>query len=722
MIISLDTETTGKDMHHGALPFFVTTCDDKGQHRFWGPPDWSIDPVSRVVTYAPGDLEAIQQIIDDAELIVIQNAKFDVSALNAAMGGKLRWPWEKVRDTLLASHLLYSAPPHDLTALCLQYLSVDITPQEQKIKRITSQARKLVQADYRAYKAQDKKSLFGDSQDSLYPFADWAIAKEGRSDMPSAGKEPWKYDMWLPRAILDYWTNVDVPWESDPTLGEWATALEQYSNTDSAVLLPLWRVMERELERRGLWKIYEERLKVLPITYEMEQKGITLSGSRLKQLKQEYSEESSRLERLCVNIASTYDGYELTLPKGGVNNSLREFIFDTLKLPIVGVTEKGEPSLNKEAIKDWELTYPATSREGKFLRSLKAKRQRDTAVTYMMGYERFWLPLPGEMDWFILYPFLNPTGTHTLRFSSNSPNEQNISKKEDFNLRYIFGPEPGWEWYSLDGKNLEARIPAYESGELELIALFEQPDLAPYYGSAHLLNFHTVYPDIWERERKEVGDDKVGPHCKKKYASNYYQWCKNGGFAIQYGAGERKTDATFQRSGAYKKLKSRFSKLDAYNQKWIACAEKYGRVYTTPSRKIDPQHGYPIVCSQMPGGGISPTIPPNYHVQSTAMEWTQSGMVRTHEQILQWRKNKFNARLCMQVHDEIVFAFPKNGSPIEDAAKYRETGKLPLIRTSNFWRILKLKELMEEGGRDIGLPTPVNIEYHPDNWAEGVTL
>ncbi len=44
MIISLDTETTGVDLAHGAMPFLVTTCADDGKIRYW---EWHVDPVTR---------------------------------------------------------------------------------------------------------------------------------------------------------------------------------------------------------------------------------------------------------------------------------------------------------------------------------------------------------------------------------------------------------------------------------------------------------------------------------------------------------------------------------------------------------------------------------------------------------------------------------------------------------------------------------------------------
>ncbi len=70
--------------------------------------------------------------------------------------------------------------------------------------------------------------------------------------------------------------------------------------------------------------------------------------------------------------------------------------------------------------------------------------------------------------------------------------------------------------------------------------------------------------------------------------------------------------------------------------------------------------------------------------------------------------------MVIQAHDELVFNFPKSKvHPSKDTGKFRR---------SNLWVIRKLQKLMEQGGDDIGVPTPVSVEYHADTWSEGVSV
>ncbi len=711
-MLSLDCETTGLDLRHGAKPYLVTVCDEDGEQQWW---EWDVDPLTREPSVPDCDLVEIQEAIDDADSLVLQNPKFDAAALQTVFGGELRWNWSKSYCTLLAGHLLDSSSRHDLTSMALMYLDVDVRLYEDAIEQATKEARNLARKKY----------------------PDWRIAKKGLPEMPSAKEAVWKIDMWLPRAIAK---EEGYPWGGTlqqprhPEVKEqhlWWTVCANYANSDSETTLALFLRQRELLKERNLWWIYQERLKLPSIVYAMEKRGVTISHSRLVKKRKEYRSETERAGRICVNIAKGY-GYDLQLPKGASNNSLKNFVFGEdvvdeetgevvdvktyLDLPVVKSSKKtGAPALDKEVMEEYEASLPRNSKQLSFVRALASKRKRDTALAYMDSYEKFWVPLPDSDDWFRLHSSLNPTGSHTLRFSSSNPNQQQVSKLEETNLRYCFGPAPGREWWSLDAKNIELRIPAYVAGETEQIALFEKPDEPPYFGSNHLLVFSILHPDKWDH------DDPEGLlKAKKKYEATWYQWVKNGNFAVQYGAIEKSgtADRAYHVPGAQQRIQGRFKKVKVLNEKMIAHAEKYGYVETMPDKTVDPDRGYPLVCPRSPWGShrIEPTKPLNYWSQGTAMQWMTKAMVRCQEYLdgLNAKPESKGYYMVIQAHDELVFDFPKSKvHPSKDTGKFRR---------SNLWVIRKLQKLMEQGGDDIGIPTPVSVEYHADTWSEGVCV
>lgn len=718
-IISIDTETTGLDVYHNAKPYFVTICSPEGKQQWW---EWRVNPLTREPQIPPKDIEDILQIIKSCDELVLQNSKFDVAAL-ASIGILVNdWPWDCTHDTLIAGHVLSSNHPHNLTVMSVEYLGIDIQHYEDKLDQCVGECRRKVQQDrLRTKRGKEQKEGIGD----------WIIAEKGLNDngveiMPSAKDKCWKYDMWLPLTMANHFPSQYL------SSHHYRTVLRNYSNADSTVTIGLWcgiqgrwKGMEDELKSRGLWKIYLERLKAQKLAYILESKGVTYSEERLKELSNEFKVESSRCAKMMVNVAKGYN-YSLQLPKGSATNkSLRTFLLDVLSLsPQYNKKSKtSAPTLNKEAMDYYCHTLLPRSKELLFVSTLLDKREVDTAVGYMDAYKRFGLPYyiadlghiskidTKEDKWSILHPSFNTTGTDTLRWSSSNPNSQNISKQKDINVRYCFGPTPGREWWSLDFQNLELRIPAYESGEKDQIELFEHPNDPPYYGSNHLLNFSIVYPDIWEEAVILVGTEKVGSYCKEQHKSTWYQWCKNGDFAVQYGAGNVTADATFRRKGSRAKLISKFSKLEALTQRCIRFAEKHGYIETLPDITVDRERGYPLLCSRTEWGGIKPTIPLSYRVQGTAMWLTHRAMVRCQDQLDKWKVEEgFDGFITLQVHDELDFDFP------------RGEGNEPWH--TNLPRIKVIKELMEQGGRDLipFVPTPVGVTYHSKNWRDGVEI
>jgi DNA polymerase I-like protein with 3'-5' exonuclease and polymerase domains len=731
MIISLDTETTGVDFAHGAAPFLVTTCDEKGHIRFW---EWDVDPLTRQPEVPPDDVGEIAALIDTAELIYLQNAKFDAHALNTI---GLSLPWEKVRDTLCAGHLLATNHPHDLTWMCIEYLGVNIETHELRVEEVVKACRKLVKRDHPT----------------------WRVAEEGLEDMPSVkssskrGEDrPWKNDMWLPRAYAkEYRLTTDANWAAgDYIFGSgWLDACQHYANADSEHTLPLGLEMERLVRERGLWAIYEHRLRLVRASYEMERWGVTAIGDYTEDTICAYEQYSAECAAALETIAATY-GHKLVLADGAtINDNMRDLFYGAkwlecprcgetnrlkhwngegqvqfdpphcpkcakstkkragvkhqmtvrsqpnLAMPVILGEKSGNATLDANAMTEYLHTTEGEPHE--FISILLDKRKHDTALSYMRAYRRFWIPI--GHDHFQIYPSLNPFGTDHLRWSSNNPNMQNASDRSDIvTTKSCFGPAQGREYWSMDYKSIEARIPAYESGEPKLVELFECADEPPYWGNQYYLAASVLYQDEFNACCTDGKEEFRNRHPRLYKQAKFFILAKN------YGAGRKKGDKLSKVADSYDRFDADLPKLAALQRHYLAMAERRGYVETLPDRTVDPKRGYPVLASRTEGGRVLTTTPFNYHVSGTACWVKNTALLRCMDQCEQWRAEGFDAYLCLEVHDELLFDFPR-GTSLEE--------NLPRARV--------LQRLMEQSGTDLipAIPTPVSVKYHDRTWADG---
>ncbi len=750
-MLSFDTETTGLSTQYGCKPFFVSVCYEDGTQQWW---EWEVDGVTRQPIIPLGDLKEIADVlgvvkkwgewpdpeIQERHKVVGQNIGFDVKAMST-LGSLFQskdWPWKMTHDTLIASHILASNQPHNLTALAMQYLGIDILPLEKALEVAVKKARTLCKNQ----------------------FPDWRIAKEGVKEIPSAkGQEKlWQNDYWLPRACMLGWQRlvekdqIGYRRSAQEQLDEyhsWWTVLSEYSNADSAITLALWKMMKEELIRKGYWEIYLHKMHICPAIVKMEQGGFSLRKDKLREMQTLFSCESESARGTCTGIARSY-GYNLSLPKSGNNDSLIDFCFGSpqldkngkkirqlrcpnptsLMLPVVARTDTGGPSLDsKRAIPAWQSMLPEHSKHLTFVNALAASRKFDTALGFMEAYERFMLPIEGISQdtnnplWYRVFPSINQTGTDTTRMSSSNPNGQQISKQENecikchgegciwcsgsgkslLSLRRMFGPAPGREMYSLDYENIELRIPAYKSKQKELINLFEHPDDPPYFGSNHLLYAHILHTEMFEA--CEGSDGKIdGRIFKKKYVSTWYQWTKNGDFAVQYQAGSETADRAYHLPGARDKIKQKLVALDALNTEMCNFANRHGYILT--------EQGYPLLCTRMESGKILNTVPLSYYVQGTAGGCLNAAIVRVDEFFEECNRQEHREplegyRIALPVHDEIVCDFP-----LDSVATHER----------NVEKAKEVRRLMSLSGDDIKVPLSVSCNWHPECWAEGETV
>ncbi len=746
--ISLDCETTGIDFAFGARPYLVTTCERvDGEYRttFW---EWRVDPYTRVPAIPAEDVLHIQSVIDAADIVVLANAKFDQHALHT-IGAFI--PWPKVRDTLYAGHLLATNHGHALDEMCVEYLgSAELAPLEATIKEAASAARAIVRRDY----------------------PDWKIAREDDPSMPSVSgsnsrdeDKPWKNDMWLPRALIAQWDAEGHPID-DPS---WLTACQDYANGDSSATLPLWEFCEAEIKRRGLWKIYLERLKLLPIVYDMEERGTTLLLDEVDRITTDFSVGVEAAQIALREIAAGL-GHNLVIPEGdSVSDNLREVFWGsvTLTCPRCGTVRRvkhwdgkrpeddplchkcdmrkskakpayiaknavkmvcdvtrnpclnlqpvispktGNPTLDGDALDHYVAVgddhHPDASR---FADVLTGMRVQAKAISAANTYRRFAIPHVDNPRYAAIHSNFNPVGTDHLRWSNHSPNTQNVSAREEDD------DDGGATYYGLRG--CFGPAPGREWWSMD----FDNLELRiPGYecGEPKMLEIfeRPDEPPYWGSYHCLVASilyptlymplAAIKNGFKKKHPEVYTR-TKRVNFAKNYGAGRKKIDAVAKVYGAYDTIDRGLPLMAALQRSIAAKANRLGYVETIPDRTVDPERGYPILVSRREDGRVKETTPFNYHVSGTALQCTNKAMVRCEERLHQWRRN-----VVKQFNAYIVMQ-------VHDELVF----DFPYApNRGNLARANELRALMARSGDDIGVVTSVSMRYCERNWYEVVSV
>ena len=613
-VVAFDTETTGLDPWHGCRPFMVTAMDDEGQRSLWrnGEDPWRVDPFSREVSIPNSDKLDIYNYLNDADLIIAHNLKFDTRMLDkAGIPLPKNW-WEKTHDTILMSHCLESRGPHGLKELALRHLDI-LDDDEEELRKACISARRIgTKLGYR-------------NADKCDPH--WPTMK--------TGQEWWKADCWMPGEIWQRrsdpnrkgYENLQEHFDFDHN---WSEVCETYALRDAERTLGLWYFFQERLEAEGLWDKYLIRRGMLRSTYRMENRGITLRRFLTSAVQQKHQKLSDEHERQCYrSVQGRIDN--LDSPK-----QLQSAMFNILKFPVVKTTPTGQPSTDKDVIAELKLTARPMSNQAWFLNHLGGFRKRSHAAGTVASYEIGCFPYedPRQSKFTRLHPNYNITGTDTTRGSSNNPNGQNIAKgeglpkEEKFNLRDLFGPALGRVWYSHDYSNIELRIFSHLAGEEEFLRAFAEGR------SVHLLIAKLLYPEIYCDDF-----DTKYPHL--------YQWCKNGTFSIIYGASQKRADQTYHLDGAYKLVRKEFKQVDRLMSETIRIAKHEGYVVTLGGYRLQTPPEAPYAAL-------------NYLIQGSAGIAINLAMNR----IDQYLDSFTDYHMIMNVHDELLHDVPEQHDPM----------------------------------------------------------
>jgi DNA polymerase-1 len=400
-------------------------------------------------------------------------------------------------------------------------------------------------------------------------------------------------------------------------------AITQYAAEDADVPLRLADVLTPRLKGSGIYELFTDlEMPLIDVLVEMEFNGVRVDVGRLRELSGQFNDEIMRLEREIFALAGRDFNIDSRIQLG-------DLLFKELKLPVIKRTKTG-PSMDAEALEELALLHalPAKVIEYRHLAKLKS--------TYVDALPELIIPATGRV-----HTSFKQDVAATGRLSSQDPNLQNIPirTQQGRAIRSAFLPgPPGWRLMTADYSQIELRVLAHFSGDATLRQAFAEDR------------------DIHSQVASEVYSVSI-----EQVTSEMRRTAKAVNFGVIYGQspfGLAKT-LRIEQADAAEFINRYFNGLpgvDSFLLETLVQCRRDGYVSTILGRRR-PVSGVrdPAWLADKRQRNLPERIAINTVIQGSAADIIKKAMINVHRRLA---REKLQAKLLLQIHDELVLEFP----------------------------------------------------------------
>ncbi|MFJ6208081.1 DNA polymerase I [Lysinibacillus sp. NPDC092081] len=397
-------------------------------------------------------------------------------------------------------------------------------------------------------------------------------------------------------------------------------ALAEHASRKAFAVWSLQPKLEALLKENEQFELYKNlELPLAAILAEMESEGITVNRATLEKMGQELNDKLVVIEQEIYTEAG--EAFNINSPK-----QLGVILFDKLGLPVIKKTKTGystaadvlEKLKPEHAIIEHILLYRQLGKlQSTYIEGLlKEIHEEDGKV-----HTRFQQAL-----------------TATGRLSSTDPNLQNIPIRleEGRKIRQAFVPSnEDWILFSSDYSQIELRVLAHMSKDKNLVEAFREG-----------MDVHTrTAMDVFHVSADEVD-------------SNMRRAAKAVNFGIVYGISDyglsQNLDITRKEAATFiEKYFASFPGVKQYMDDIVQDAKFNGYVTTILNRR---RYLPDISSSNFNLRSFAERTAMNTPIQGSAADIIKKAMIDMDARL---KKENMQAKLLLQVHDELIFEAPK---------------------------------------------------------------
>ncbi len=410
--------------------------------------------------------------------------------------------------------------------------------------------------------------------------------------------------------------------------------VKDYACANADITGRLRRALEIDIHEKGFTDLFTQvELPLIPVLVSMQRLGIALEVGTLYQMSRDLQEQLKDVETLIYDLVGHL--VNINSPQ-----QLSDLLFNELQLPKTKRRTTGY-STDANALEGIRGAHPVIDKILEYRQLSKLKS------TYVDPLPQLVNPGTGR-----LHTSYNQVGSATGRMSSSDPNLQNIPIRTELGRRirksFVAENSPEWVLLSADYSQIELRVLAHLSKDPALVEAFQRGEdvhsataslmydvpLAQTTSDmrriAKVLNFGVIYGLSAYGIAQQT---EFSPDEGQKFIDNYF--------------------ATYPGVKLYIEAVKDQARVDGFVET-ILNRRRY-----VPDINVS-NHNVRQAAERMAV---------NMPIQGTAADIMKLAMIRIHNRMLE---SSLNARMLLQVHDELLFEVPVEETQALEQLVYHE--------------------------------------------------